>query len=167
MYSPQLLTYINLEQDGIHGCGNDIAQKLAHYGLGDTLLQAATTLPLLEFMMIFCVKWHDEVCQTLTLDPLGILQCKHCELAHTIQMTTDFPNPFTIASYLNPLTSWSNDQLSFDGIVSSHQPDVMTIAQFCMQHFSWSVETLLDKMHGVWTAVAVQSFCQVRDHHYE
>ncbi|KIM54585.1 hypothetical protein SCLCIDRAFT_136619 [Scleroderma citrinum Foug A] len=141
--------------DGIHRCGIDIAQKLAHYGLGDTLLQAATTLPLLEFMMIFCVNWHDEVCQTLTSDPLGILQCKHHELGHTIQMMMDFPNPHTIASYLGPLTSWSNDQPGFNGIVSLCQPDVMIIARFCIQHFSWSVETLLDKMCGVWTAVAV------------
>ena len=142
-------------------------QKLARYGLGDTLLQAATTLPILEFVMTFCVKWCDEVCQTLTLDPLGILQRKYRELAHTIQMTTDFLNPFSIASYLGPLTSWSNDQPSFDGIMTSHQPDVMTIARFCVQHFSWPVETLLDKMRSVWTAVAIQLFCQVRDHHYE
>jgi len=47
----------------------------------------------------------------------------------------DFPNPLAIASYLGPLTSWSNDQPSFDGIVSSHQPDVTTIARFCTQHF--------------------------------
>ena len=113
-----MIANINLEQDGIHGCGIDIVQKLAHYGLGDTLLQAATTLPILEFVTIFCVKWRDEVCQTLTLDPLGILQRKYRELAHTIQMTTDFPNPFAIANYLGPLTSWSNDQPSFDGIVS-------------------------------------------------
>ena len=72
-----MIANINLEQDGIHGCGIDIAQKLARYGLGDTLLQAAMTLPILEFVMIFCVKWHNEVCQTLTLDPLGILQCKY------------------------------------------------------------------------------------------
>ena len=162
-----MIANINLEQDGIHGCGIDIAQKLAHYGLGDTLLQAATTLPILEFVMIFCVKWRNEVCQTLTLDPLGILQRKYRELAHTIQMTMDFPNPFAIANYLGPLTSWSNDQPSFDGIMSSRQPDVTTIARFCIQHFSWPVETLLNKMRGVWTAVAVRSFCQVRDHHYE
>ena len=131
---------------GIHRCSIDIAQKLAYYGLCNTLLQAATTLPLLEFMTIFCVKWHDKVCQTLTSDPLGILQCKYHELGHTIQMTMDFPNPLTIASYLGPLTSWSNDQPGFDGIVSSRQPDVMIIARFCTQHFSWSVKTLLDKM---------------------
>ena len=112
-------------------------------------------------MTIFCVKWCDEVCQTLTSDPLGILQCKHCELGHTIQMMTDFPNPHTIASYLGPLTSWSNDLPGFNGIVSSCRPDVMIITRFCIQHFSWSVETLLGKMCGVWMAVAIRSFCQV------
>ena len=89
----------------------------------------------MDMTTTFCVKWRNEVCQTLTLNPLGILQCKYHELAHIIQMTMDFPNPLAIASYLGPLTSWSNDQPSFDGIVSSHQPDVTTIARFCTQHF--------------------------------
>ena len=160
-----MIANINFEQDGVRGCGIDIAKKLARYGLGDTLLKAATTLPLVEFVTIFRVKWRDEVCQTLTLDPLGILQRKYRDLALTIQMSTDFPNPFTIASYLCPLTSWSNDQPSFDGIVLSRQPDVATIARFCSQHFSWSANTLLDKMRGVWTAAVIRSFCQVRDHH--
>ena len=161
-----MIANINIEQDGIRGCGIDIAQKLARYGLGDALLKAATSLPL-EFVTTFCVKWCNEVCQTLVLDPLGILQRKHRELALTIQTMTDFPSPFIIASYLGPLTSWFNDQPSFGGIVLSHQPDVMTIARFCIQRFSWSVETLLDKMRGVWTAVVIQSFCQVRDYLYE
>ena len=161
-----MIANINIEQDGIRGCGIDIAQKLARYGLGDALLKAATTLPL-EFVTTFCVKWRNEVCQTLVLDPLGILQRKHRELALTIQTMTDFPSPFIIASYLGPLTSWFNDQPSFGGIVLSRQPDVMTIARFCIQRFSWSVETLLDKMRGVWTAVVIRSFCQVRDYLYE
>ena len=159
-----LIANINLKQDGIRGCGIDIARKLACYGLGDALLEAATTLPLVEFVTTFCVKWHNEVCQTLILDPLGILQRKHRELALTIQMMTDFPSPFIIASYLAPLTSWSNDQPRFGGIVSSRHPDIATITRFCNQHFSWSVETLLDKMCGVWTAIVIQSFCQVSNH---
>ena len=162
-----MIANINLKQDGICGCGIDIARKLARYGLGDALLEAATTLPLVEFVTIFCVKWCNEVCQTLILDPLGILQHKHRELALTIQTTTDFPSPFVIASYLGPLTSWSNDQPRFDGNVLSRHPDVTTIARFCDQHFSWSVETLLGKMHGVWTAVVVRSFCQVSNHCYK
>ena len=162
-----MIANINLGQDGIRGCGIDIAQKLARYGLGDALLEAATTLPLLEFVTTFCVKWRNEVCQTLISDPLGILQRRYRELALTIQMMLDFPSPFIIASYLGPLTSWSNDQPNFNGIVLSRQPDVMTIARFCIQRFSWSVETLLDKMRGVWTAVVIRSFCQVRDYLYE
>ena len=158
-----MITNINLEQDGIRGCGIDIAQKLARYGLGDALLEAATSLPLLEFVTTFCIEWRNKVCHALISDPLGILQRRHRELALTIQMMTDFPSPFIIASYLGPLTSWSNDQPSFDGTVMSRQPDVMTIARFCIQRFSWSVETLLDKMRGVWTAVVIRSFCQVRD----
>ncbi|KAL4061663.1 hypothetical protein V8B97DRAFT_1879141, partial [Scleroderma yunnanense] len=150
--------------DGIHGCGYDIAQKLACYGLGNTLLQAATTLQLIKFMSIFCVNWCNEVCHVLTSDPLGILQCKYHDLAHIIQAMADFPNPSIIASYLQPVTSWSHNQPCFNGMVMSCQPDVTTISQFCMQHFSWSAETVLDKMSGVWTAAIVQTLCQVCVH---
>ncbi|KAL4064547.1 PIN domain-like protein, partial [Scleroderma citrinum] len=114
--------------DGICGCGYDIAQKLAHYGLGNTLLQAATTLQLIEFMSIFCVDWCNEVCHVLTLDPLGILQCKYCNLTHIIQAMADFPNPSIIASYLQLVTLWSHNQPCFNSMVMSCQPDVTAIS---------------------------------------
>ncbi|KAL4075024.1 hypothetical protein V8B97DRAFT_2022611 [Scleroderma yunnanense] len=114
--------------DSIQGCSYDIAQKLAHYGLGDTLLQAATTLQLVKFMTMFCVNWCDEVCYILISDPLGILQHKYHDLAHIIQATPDFPSPSIIASYLEPVTLWSHNQPHFNGTVVSCQPDVTTIS---------------------------------------
>ena len=148
-------------QDSVQGCGIDIAHKLAQYGLGDTLLHAANTLPLLESVSTFLVNWRTELCRVLTSDPLGILQCKYCDLAHDIWGMTDFPDPAVIAGYLSPLTSWSKDKPDFSNLVTSCQPDLTAISRFCVQCFSWSAEVILKWLGGVWTAVVVQALCRV------
>ena len=135
--------------------------RLAQYGLGDTLLHAANTLPLLEFISTFLVDWRKELCRVLTLDPLGILQRKYCDLAHVIQGMTDFPHPVIIAGYLSPLTSWLKDEPDISNLGTCHQPDLTAISQFCVQHFSWSTEAVLKNLSGVWTAVVVCALCQV------
>ncbi|KAL4072286.1 hypothetical protein J3A83DRAFT_4240676 [Scleroderma citrinum] len=95
------------------------------------------------------------LCCILTSDPLGILQCKYQDLAHIIQATADFPNPSIIASYLQLVTLWSHNQPHFNGTVISHQPDMTTISQFCIQCFSWSAETVLNKVSSVWTGAII------------
>ncbi|KAL4066526.1 hypothetical protein J3A83DRAFT_4257372 [Scleroderma citrinum] len=85
------------------------------------------------------------LCHILTSDPLGILQHKYWDLAHIIQATADFPNPSIIASYLQLVTLWSHNQLHFNGMVISHQPDC----------FSWSAETVLNKVSSVWTGAII------------
>ena len=54
------------------GCGTVIAQKLAQYGLGDSLLAAAeTSTP--EELTAFLLTWREDLRTVLRMDPVGHL----------------------------------------------------------------------------------------------
>ena len=52
---------------GLPGCTVDIARRLAQYGFGRTLFQAAATSLFVEFMD-FHAKWHNDLFQVLERD---------------------------------------------------------------------------------------------------
>jgi len=98
-------------QIGIPGCDIDVAHQVASYGFGESLLQAATMLPFLEFMK-YMAKWHSDLCAALSTDPRGLLQQKHLGIAQVIQLELiPFPDLAAVVLYADPLTLWFNSHV--------------------------------------------------------
>jgi len=150
-------------QKGILGCGLDVPFWLSDYGFGDRLLQAAMSLPCVEFM-VYSAQWRRDLGKILCTDPRGLLQQSCHQLANVIKKETDltdFPNPAVIAAYLNPTTSWSTGREVFVGPVTSRQPDLSAIADFCIRHFSWPSDDLPHKLTKVCAGAITRALLQV------
>ena len=127
----------------------DIAHRLAQYGFGRTLLQAAVTLQFVEFMD-FIAKWREDVCEVLRIDPWNLLRHMQPEIARVIvEERIEFPDPAVLGMYLLPLTSWSDDGHPPVPAVTSRQPDLISLAAFCSQRLCWPVDTIQSRLMDV------------------
>ncbi|KAI6027122.1 PIN domain-like protein [Pisolithus marmoratus] len=152
----------NADNDvGCCWCSVDIACRLTCYGLGRTLFRAAITLQFVEFME-FVAKWRDDVCEVLRTDPHLFLGRRHRELAHVIkEERVEFPDPAILAMYLLPLTSWSHGGHPPISIVTSRQPDLMSLATFCSEHLRWPPDTVHSRLMDAWAGTAMRALLQV------
>ncbi|KAI5982069.1 PIN domain-like protein, partial [Pisolithus marmoratus] len=142
-------------------CSADIACRLTHYSLGRTLFRAAITLQFIEFME-FVAKWHDDICEVLRTDPHLFLGCRHCKLARVIkEERVEFPDPAILAMYLLPLTSWLHGGHPPISIVTSHQPDLMSLATFCSERLRWPPDTVHSRLMDAWAGTAMCTLLQV------
>ncbi|KAI6045460.1 hypothetical protein EDC04DRAFT_2559575, partial [Pisolithus marmoratus] len=142
-------------------CSMDIACQLTHYGFSRTLFQAANTLQFVKFME-FIAKWHDDICEVLRTDPHLFLGCRHHELAHVIkEECIKFPDPAILAMYLLPLTLWSHGSHPPVSIVTSHQPDLMSLATFCSEHLCWPLDMVHSRLMDAWAGTAMCTLLQV------
>ncbi|KAI5982054.1 PIN domain-like protein [Pisolithus albus] len=140
-------------------CSVEVARRLAYYGFGRSLLEAAVSFPFVEFMD-FVAKWRDNVCEVLRTDPQRLLGSKHHEIARIIKEEhTEFPDLAVLAIYLLPLTSWS-DGRSPVITTTSRQPDLRSLSAFCLQCLSWSPSVvqseLMDALAGTVTRALLQ-----------
>ncbi|KAI6013823.1 PIN domain-like protein [Pisolithus marmoratus] len=142
-------------------CSTDIACRLTRYGFGRTLFRAAITLQFVEFME-FVAKWRDDVCEVLKTDPHLFLGRRHRDLACVIkEERVEFPDPAILAMYLLPLTSWSNGGHPPVTVVTSRQPDLMSLAMFCSQRLRWPPDTVHSRLMDTWAGTAVRALLQV------
>ncbi|KAI6039698.1 PIN domain-like protein, partial [Pisolithus marmoratus] len=141
-------------------CSVDVAHRLTHYGFGRTLFQAAITLQFVEFME-FVAKWRDDICEVLRTDPQLLLGRRHRELARVIkEERVEFPDPAILAMYLLPLTSWSSGGHPPVSIVTSRQPDLMSLAAFCSQRLCWPPDIVHSKLMDAWAGTAIRALLQ-------
>ena len=149
-------------QVGIPGCDVDVAHQVAGYGFGESLLQAATTLPFLDFMK-YMAEWRNNLCDALSTDPHGLLQQKHPGIAQVIKSELlPFPDLTAIALYADPLTSWSNDHVPPENeFIMACQPDLAAIGDFCSRHFSLSGDSLTHRLKDVCAGVVTRAALQV------
>ncbi|KAI6041007.1 PIN domain-like protein [Pisolithus marmoratus] len=141
-------------------CSMDIAHRLTHYGFGRTLFQAAITLQFVKFME-FVAKWRDNVCEVLRTDPQLLLGCRHHELARVIKEEhVEFPDPAILAMYLLPLTSWSSGGHPPVSIITSRQPDLMSLVAFCSQCLCWPPDIVHSKLMDAWAGTAIRTLLQ-------
>ncbi|KAI6011163.1 hypothetical protein EDC04DRAFT_2580616 [Pisolithus marmoratus] len=151
-----LLVMLMSSADNDVGALPNIACQLTHYGFGRTLFQAAITLQFVEFME-FIAKWHDDVCEVLRTDPHLFLGCRHHELACVIkEECIEFPDPAILAMYLLPLTSWLHGGHPPVSIVTSHQPDLMSLATFCLEHLCWPPDMVHSRLMDAWAGTAMR-----------
>ena len=150
-------------QIGIPGCDVDVACQLACYGFGDSLLQAALTLPFLQFME-YVANWCCDLCDALSTDPCGYLQQLHHGLAQVIQSELlQFHDLPALALYASLLTSWSNGRVPPDEDIAivACQPDLPAISTICLQHFCLSGDGLVQKLNDSCTGVVTHALLQV------
>ncbi|KAI6029268.1 PIN domain-like protein [Pisolithus microcarpus] len=141
-------------------CSVEVAHRLAYYGFGRSLLEAAVSFPFVEFMD-FVAKWRDDVCEVLRTDPQRLLGGKHHEIARIIKEEhTEFPDPTVLAMYLLPLTSWS-DGHSPVTTTTSRQPDLHSLATFCLQCLSWSPSIVQSELMDALTGTAMRALLQL------
>jgi len=149
-------------QVGIPGCNVDVACQVACYGFGESLLQAATTLPFLDFME-YVAEWRRDLCDALSTDPRGLLQQKHPGVAQVIKSELlPFPDLTAVALYADPLTSWSDGYVPpGNDVVMARQPDLPAIGDFCSRCFSLSGDGLVHKLKDVCAGVVTRALLQV------
>ncbi|KAF9223038.1 hypothetical protein BS17DRAFT_706906 [Gyrodon lividus] len=150
--------------EGIQGCGINIAHGLSQYKLGKALLDAFLKMQRSEFTCFFH-GWRNDLWQVLDTDPDGFLGRKYTKLAGMIP--DSFPDYSVLKIYTKPLTTFSSCS---DGLVcgqcpyliESCQPCLGMLATLCKQQFGWTDETTVAKMHAtVWGGAAVQLVCGV------
>ncbi|KAI5988004.1 PIN domain-like protein, partial [Pisolithus albus] len=141
-------------------CSVGVAQQLAYYGFGRSLLDAAVSLQFVEFMS-FVAKWREDICEVLRTDPRSLLGRKHYELARIIkEERTEFPDPAVLAMYLLPLTSWSDGNFPVP-VTTSRRPDLQSLAAFCLQHLSWSPDIVRSELGDACAGTVLRALLQV------
>ncbi|KIM50502.1 hypothetical protein SCLCIDRAFT_34225 [Scleroderma citrinum Foug A] len=129
---------------GHRWCSVDIACQLAQYGFGWTLLQAAVMLQFVKFMD-FVAKW-----------------CEDHELAHVIvEEHIEFPDLAVLGMHLLPLTSWSDGGHPPVPAVTSHQPNLVSLAAFCSQCLCWPVDTIQPRLMDIRAGTAMRVLLQL------
>ncbi|KAI5986543.1 hypothetical protein F5J12DRAFT_787220 [Pisolithus orientalis] len=148
-------------ETGNQWCSMDVACWLANYGFGRSLLQATATLQFVDFMN-FISKWCDSVCEVLRTDPQHLLGCRHYKLACIIvEEHIEFPDPAILVMYLLPLTLWLDNGHPPITIVTSHQADLTSLAEFCLQHLNWPLDVIQSRLADAHAGVAAHALIQL------
>ncbi|KAK2462487.1 hypothetical protein APHAL10511_005457 [Amanita phalloides] len=139
-----LLSGGDYAQAGLPGCGITIAHALARCGFGDSLYEAATTLPR-ETLSHFLSSWRQQLREELRTNSRGIIGRKLAKLAKDVPES--FPNIDILLSYTSPITSESlgravekNMKLTW-----GKEPDVGKLAALCEFYFEWGYKEAIIK----------------------
>ena len=119
------------DPEGLPGCGLNAAHALARCGFGDTLLDAARTLPR-EHLPSFLTNWRHEVRQELKTNAHGYMSSKRAKLASSLPET--FPDIDILLLYSNPLTSAQTGRGSTT-YLWDREPDLGKLAALCERKF--------------------------------
>jgi Holliday junction resolvase YEN1 len=150
-------------QDGIKGCGINVAYGLAQYDIADSLLSGASShhdnpTAFTEFLS----DWRMELQMLLHTDPDGYIgrQCK--VIADNVDEA--FPDPDIVLAYTHPLTSWSHGRSGTDAIpaINNQEPDLSGLASFCTRRFGWSPKKVHEKFESVvWEGACIRMLGRV------
>ncbi|KAF8628608.1 hypothetical protein AX17_005954, partial [Amanita inopinata Kibby_2008] len=141
---------------GLHGCGVTLASKLMKSGLGQLLLQAAKTQEP-QGLAAYLQVWREQLHSELMHNPHKHLSRKYRALAQSIP--NDFPSLQVIASYVNPITSWSDGANGPNNIAwLLWLPDLAGLGHFCKDEFTWATATaILNKFYSImWKGVCTR-----------
>jgi hypothetical protein len=156
-----LSTKAMITKTGVPGCGTGIAHSLSHSGLGDSLLDAATSLSA-SALHGFLVQWRDKLRNELATDAGGFLGRKYPALARAVPDT--FPGSAVLCLYTNPITSWSNGGQGPEmRLWQPRQPDIAGLAAFCERSFTWGsfLEIPIKFRKHIWEGVCIRRLSSV------
>ncbi|KAF8636068.1 hypothetical protein AX17_003824 [Amanita inopinata Kibby_2008] len=139
-----LLSGGDYAQAGLPGCGISTAHALARCGFGDSLYEAAITLPR-EALPDFLATWREEFREELRTNSRGIIGRKLAKLAK--QVPRSFPDIEILLSYANPITSESLGRAAEKNVklTWSKEPDVGKLAALCEFYFEWGYKEAIIK----------------------
>lgn len=112
-------------------------------------------------------RWRDELREALRHDPGQYLGRRYHKLADSVPRT--FPTTEILNMYLNPLTSWSNNQDGGSEIpaISLGVPDIRALSAFCRLRFGWSPEYVHQSLkEHVWQGAFLRMVCKVGASHF-
>lgn len=146
---------------GLRGCGEHIAHRLAHYGLGESLLAATEDLTIPQ-LQVFLQGWRETLRWELKNDTRGFLGRKYGVLAESVPDT--WPDPAVLRLHIHPVTSASPGSPAFD--VSEWKlclPDLQKLARLCNGLFGWEPGPRMLKtfQSNVWPGLCLRRLCMV------
>ncbi|KAI6161570.1 hypothetical protein EDD17DRAFT_1586906 [Pisolithus thermaeus] len=128
---------------GLPGCGKAFAVGLARTGLGESLVQAATTLSG-ERLDDFLSEWRDQIKAELRSNKSGFLPSKKPSLAASLP--DSFPSVPVLLSYVSPITSETErPRHPPPPVMWPSDPDPAQIASLCELYFEWGVRDIIIK----------------------
>jgi len=135
------------------------ALPLSTTDLACSLYDAMLSLPEHE-LETFLISWHEDLKNTLSLNPDDILGARYPSLAASIP--EDFPDPSILQLYANPITSENDPGFKPDAVMwVSKLPDTAVLAVLCQQLFGW--DNILDRFSTkVWNGQCVQELAMVK-----
>lgn len=128
---------------GLPGCGKAFAVGLSRTGLGESLIQAATTLSG-ERLDDFLSEWRDQIRAELRSNKSGFLPSKKPSLAASLP--DSFPSIPVLLSYVSPITSETERPRHPPlPVMWPSDPDPAQIASLCELYFEWGVRDIIIK----------------------
>ena len=148
---------------GLEGCGWKTACLLTQSELTTSLFIAASTSTSRSGLRDFLRDWRNKLRSLLAFDPQNILGRRYPSLANNI--TDKFPSVDLILQYVQPLTSWTMDQVPNAASWQRRQPHLTEIAVLCEKFFSWgsSGDIVSRFRNTLWPGIAIQHLLQVRN----
>ncbi|KAF8341767.1 hypothetical protein F5887DRAFT_1218180 [Amanita rubescens] len=139
-----LLSGGDYAQAGLPGCGITTAHALARCGFGDSLYEAATTLPP-DALPDFLTQWRRDLREELRTNSRGIIGRKLGKLAK--EVPDSFPNIDILLSYTSPITSESLGRAAEKNLKLTwgKEPDVGKLAAICEFYFEWGYKEAIIK----------------------
>ncbi|KIL64082.1 hypothetical protein M378DRAFT_186825 [Amanita muscaria Koide BX008] len=139
-----LLSGGDYAQAGLPGCGITTAHALARCGFGDSLLEAATTIPR-ENLPAFLSTWRQQLRKELHTNSRGIIGRKLGKLAK--EVPDSFPDIDILLSYTEPITSESLGRAAEKNLKLTwgKEPDVGKLAALCEFYFEWGYKEAIIK----------------------
>lgn len=151
---------ISVRNQGLVGCGTQIAHGLSQYGLGKELLTVATQFQHNDIARNQALAvWRSSVQEYLRTDPLGYLGRRYPSLANIFP--ADFPDSVVLDQYINPVTSSdvTLTSLSFSLTKSPLRFNLSQLTSICELWFSWRTSyVLLSKFNMfVWPGLILRA----------
>ena len=139
-----LLSGGDYAQAGLPGCGITTAHALACCGFGDSLYEAAITLPR-EALPGFLTVWRQGLREELKTNSRGIIGRKLVKLAK--EVPTSFPDIDILLSYTSPVTSESLGRAAKKNLRPEwgREPDIGKLAALCEFYFEWGYKESIIK----------------------
>ncbi|KIJ23865.1 hypothetical protein M422DRAFT_72490 [Sphaerobolus stellatus SS14] len=149
------------DQQGIDGCGINVAHALARAGFGDSLLEAARSSNS-GALAAFLPTWRQALRHELTTNASGFATRKSPSVAKRI--TEDFPRLDVLRCYTHPITSES-EGVGMRGLDALWNIpfDVAKIARVCEMYFEWGIErTVIKRFRSfLWPGAVLRTMLQI------
>lgn len=149
---------------GVQGFGAHTSLAVAQCGFGNPLVDDCKTMSPVQRHEYF-EKLKKSISEEVEHNRHGLLRSREPTRAQRLLQST-FPSNIALDWFLNPPTSWSNQDRSQTFSISPPTPQIHNIhkiVQFCINQIGWSPEQTLKRCHDkLWRGVIIRLLCSVR-----